>query len=369
MPKASDSTSLPGAPVPEVALIASRFESRAVEIEGVFMELLVHPKHTKNIELLADTGDKIQSWIGEHLREAGDKGLGYPYDGLALVEVPSTLRTFGGGWRMDTVLAQPGMMLMRETDFPMARFDAAFRDPEKFKDQEGGIVQAKWERLKTLFASDLSGGNVFTGAARNFFMYQTAARGPGAFALNYVMEGLSSLLITEKTGYFSVHFYMDQRRMSQAITSSVNTYMVERSTFTSLGDAAMNVATARPGVWDKMLNVSFKDMDPWENPAQTIDILTLKGNTVARSILDTLGHEKTSRLLASLREAHRGESFTVDDLLAAGKVQGYDLDELTGDWLGSTALPGFVCSEAKAYPSIGLGGRQPPLPASFYHPQ
>ena len=72
----------PGAPVPEVALIASRFESRGVEIEGVFMELLVHPEHTKNIELLADTGEKIQSWIGEHLREAADKGLGYPYDGL-----------------------------------------------------------------------------------------------------------------------------------------------------------------------------------------------------------------------------------------------------------------------------------------------
>lgn len=339
----------PGAPVPEVALIASLFESRGIEIEGVFMELLVHPEHMKNIALLADTGEKIQSWIGERLREASDNGLGYPYDGLTLVEVPSTLRTFGGGWRMDTVLAQPGMMLMRETDFPMARFDTAFRNPEKFKDREGGIAQAKWELLNTFFNSDVSGGNIFTGSARNFFNYQTAATGPGAFALNYVMEGLSSLLITEKTGYFSVHFYKDQRRMGKAITSTVNTYAVERSAFTSIGDAAMNVATAKPGVWDKMLNVSLKDMDPWENPAQTIDILTLKGNTVARSILDALGHEKTIRLLASLREAHRGGSFTVDGLLAAGKGLGYDLDELVGDWLGSTTLPGFVCSEAKAY--------------------
>ncbi len=339
----------PGAPVPKVALIASRFESRGIEIEGVYMELLIHPKHIKNIELLADTGEKIQSWIRERLREASDNGLAYPYDGLTLVEVPSTLRTFGGGWRMDTVLAQPGVMLMRETDFPMARFDTAFRNPDKFKDREGGVAQVKWERLKTLFDSDVSGGNIFTGAARNFFNYQTAATGPGAFALNYVMEGLSSLLITEKTGYFSVHFYKDQRRMAQAITSTVNTYTVEQSTFTSIGDAAANVATARPGVWDKMLNVSLKDMDPWKNPAQMIDILTLKGNTVARSILDALGHENTVRLLASLRETHRGGSFTVDDLLAAGKALGYDLNELVGDWLGSTTLPGFVCSEAKAY--------------------
>lgn len=339
----------PGAPVPEVALVASEFESRGVEIEGVFMELLVYPKHMKNIEALADAGEKISSWIEERMREAKDDGLGYPYDGLTLAEVPSTLRAYGGGWRADSVMAQPGLLLMREIGFPMARFDTAFRKPEKFKNQEGGIVQAKWERLKTFFQADFSGGNIFTGTARNFLIYQTSARGPGALALNYVMEDLSSRLTTETTGYFSAHIYMDQKRMNQVVNTTINNYMIERTMGTGIADAAIDSATSRTEVWEKLLEVSLEEMDPWEDPACTVDVLTLKGNAVARSILDTLGREKTGLLLSSLREAHRGGSYSLDDLLAAGKELGCDLEALLGDWLGSAALPGFVCSDVKAY--------------------
>ena len=55
---------------------------------------------------------------------------------------------------MDTALAPPGMLLMREMGFPTARFDSAFRKPEDFKDREGGIAQAKWERLRSFFMND-----------------------------------------------------------------------------------------------------------------------------------------------------------------------------------------------------------------------
>jgi ABC-type transport system involved in multi-copper enzyme maturation permease subunit len=339
----------PGAPVPEVALIASRFESRGVEIDGVFMELLVHRKHTKNIELLADTGEKIRSWIGDRLKEADEYGLGYPYDGLTLVEVPSTLRSYGGGWRMDSVLAQPGMLLMKEVGFPLARFDTAFRDPDKFKDKEGGIVQAKWERLQTFFQADFSGGNVFTGAARDFMMYQTVARGPEALALNYTMEILSSLLVTETTGYFSANVYLDPKKINQMVNSTITTYQIEKSMGTGIADAAIETISTDAGIWDKILDASLEEIDPWKDPADTVDVLTLKGNAVARSILDTLGREDTGRLLSSLRNACQGGSYDIEDLQAAGDELGYDLESLLGDWIGSTALPGFVCSEARAY--------------------
>ena len=42
---------------------------------------------------------------------AAEVGLPYPYDGLTLVEVPNSLRGFGGGWRMDTAMAPPAMLL------------------------------------------------------------------------------------------------------------------------------------------------------------------------------------------------------------------------------------------------------------------
>ena len=63
--------------------------------------------------------------------------------------------------------------------------------PEEFKDLEGGITQAKLSCLRTFFINDISGGNILSGAARNFFLHQTSAQGPEAIALNYVMEVLS----------------------------------------------------------------------------------------------------------------------------------------------------------------------------------
>jgi len=339
------------APVPEVALVAARFESRGAEIEGVYMELLMHPGHTKNVELLADTGEKICSWIEGRLQEAKDAGIGYPYDGLTLVEVPSTMRTYGGGWRADSVMAPPGLLLMREVGFPNARFDTAFRDPEKFEDQEGGIVQTKYGRLKMLFESDFTGGNIFTGAARNFFIHQTAAEGPEAFVLNSITETLSTRLTTEITGYFSAHIFTDQKRLNQIIGSTVGTYQFNKRTDAgdSIGDAAVSAATSGTGIWEKVLEVSLADMDPWEDPAGSVDILALKGGAVAGSILDTLGRENTGRLLSTLRGNYQGASYTLEDFLAAGEALGYDLEALLGDWFGSTALPGFVCSEAKVY--------------------
>ena len=339
----------PQAPVPDVTLIASSFESRSIEVEGVLMELLIHEKHMKNIEIMAEAGEHIQSWIKERLLEAKSYGLSYPYDGLTLVEVPNKLRTYGGGWRMGTAMAPPGMLLMREVSFPMSRFDTAFNKPDEFKDRQGGISKAKFDRLRFFFASDISGGNIFTGAAQNFFAYQTNAQGPEGLALNFVMEILSSLLVTETKGYFSTHAFARGMSINLLIGEVAGSYYGGRQRGKSVADAAMSVLSSRPEVWDQALELSLKDMDPWNDPARALDILTLKGNAIAQSIMDTLGRENTGRLLSTLCERHKGQSYTFDDMLEAGKALGYDLEQLLGDWLSSTELPGFVLHSSDIY--------------------
>lgn len=337
----------PPAPVPEVALIASEFESQSVEIEGVLLEVLVHPSHARNLEVFADAAEEIRTWIEERLREAREAGLGYPYGGLTSVEVPVALRGYAGGWRMDTTLAPPAMVLMRESGFPTARFDSAFRNPENFKDYEGGLPRAKRDRLRNFFTNDFSGGNPFIGAARSFFAYQTAAKGSEGLALNYVMETLSTSLVMESRGYFSAHLF--KADANQAVNRIMRSFVMNQAPGRTFADAVIEALTSRPEVWDTVLGVALVDLDPWEDPARTVDVLTLKGGAVSQSLLDGLGRDKTFRLLASLREAHVGRSFSFEDLIAAGKALDEDLQELLGDWLGSTDLPGFVGSGADAY--------------------
>ncbi|MCP4659980.1 MAG: hypothetical protein GY856_31645 [bacterium] len=338
----------PPAPLPEAAVIASRFERRAAVVEGVEFEILVHPAHTRNLEVLAEAGDEIRSWLGERLREAAELGLPYPYEALTLVEVPLQLRGFGGGWRMDTTFAPPAMVLMRETGFPTTRFDNRFRNREDFADREGGIARAMRESLEEYFAADFGGGNPLLGAARNFFQYQTAARGPGALGMDFVAQDLTNRLITGRQGYFSVYvFNLDD--FGGTIARTLTDHLPRRSRGRTVAESVFAAATDRPEIWEQAGGVALAAIDPWEDPARTIDVLALKGDAMSRSILDGLGRRKAGELLAALRSRTAGETFDRDDLVAAAAAAEVDLEALIGDWIDEAALPGFIASPARLF--------------------
>jgi len=335
----------PPAPVPEVALIASRFEARSIEIEGVQFEVLLAPFHTRNLDVLAEAGPEIQEWVGERLREAAELGLPYPYDAFTLVETPAILRGYGGGWRMDTTMAPPAMMLMRESGFPTTRFDSRFRNPKQFEDQEGGLARAKWTALAEFFEADVSGGNVFLGVARNFFAYQTAAEGPEGLALNFVLHDLTTRLVTGREGFFSAHVF--DSSLNDIVGAAITGYLGGRGDGETLTTAVLRAVIDRPEVWDQAMGTALTEMDPWEDPGRTVSTLGLKGGAMARWILDGLGREKAGALLAALRSRATGRTFDAQELLVAAQEAEVDLPALLGDWLDRPDLPGFVASDVR----------------------
>ena len=180
------------APLPELALIASRFEDRATTIEGIEFEVLFNNKHHKNFNILSPITDEILEWVSERIKSAQSLSLDYPYGAFYVVEVPSNLRVYGGGWRMDSVLQPPGLMLVRETAFPTAPFenelDQAFsRDSESQDEQHKRVFNA----LLRYFANDEQGGNPFAGFSRNFVSHQLSATQKGATVLQYLLDQLS----------------------------------------------------------------------------------------------------------------------------------------------------------------------------------
>jgi ABC-type transport system involved in multi-copper enzyme maturation permease subunit len=328
----------PPAPVPDVALVGGPLVSRSTEVDGIRLEILLHEKHQKNLEVFAPATEEIDRWLQERLDEAAELGLPYPYDGMTLVEIPGSLRGYAGGWRMDTSLTQPTMVLMREAGFPTARFDTPFKDLEKFRDREGGAPRAMRDALARFFENDFSGGNPFLAAARSFFSYQTAGVGDIGLPLDFVYEDLSARLVTERQGYFSVHHY--GRDMGQTVNATIAAVISDGGE--SVTDALIDTVTQRSEVWDTVLEVSLADLDPWKAPQRALDVLTLKGGAMSRSMLDGLGREKTGELLSELRERREGEAFTRADVTAVGDEIGVDLDDWLDVWLDGTALPGFV---------------------------
>jgi hypothetical protein len=347
----------PEAPLPEAALVAARYVSRSTEVAGVELEILLHPKHTRNLEVMAGAADEIRTWIGERFREAAEVGLDYPYGALTMVEVPPTLQGFGGGWRMDTALSPPAMLLVRESSFPTVRFDTRFRDPKDFEDKEGGVARAKRDALVTFFENDFIGGNVFLGTARNFFLYQTAGQGKGATALDFVFDDLANRIVTQQQGYFSVHIFRSAGENQQLIGNAFASFFGgESQTFV---EAFQSTLTERPEVWEQALGVSLAEMDPWKDPGRSVNVLFLKGGAMSRSLADGLGHDQAGELLATLRERSAGRTFGRDDLTAVAAELGIDLDSLVGDWLDETDLPGFVASEPRLYRLADSGDGTP----------
>ena len=112
----------------------------------------------------------------------------------------------------------------------------------------------------------------------------------------------------------------------------------------SLAEAVLTIASDRPSVWDRALGSPLAALDPTEDAELTLNVLALKGDAIARSILDGLGREKTAALLAELRARFAGRHFDAADLARVASELDADLEPLIGDWLHEATLPGFVTS-------------------------
>lgn len=334
----------PAPSVPEVALMASQFRSVATQIDGITFEVLLHLSHDRNLKVLADSRKEIEQWIADRLDVAARAGLAYPFDAFTVVEVPNGLRSYGGGWQLATTFAPPAMMLLRETSFPTARFDvdvSAMFGKRDLK-AEGGAARVNRDRLVRFFRNDISGGNVFAGAARSFFADRTSAVGEGAIPLNFVLQDLSTLLISGRTSYFSAHAF---ENVGQLASSGAIGLVGGQD----LADVLVSTRAERAAVWDTALDVSLARMDPWKDPPRTVDLLTLKGGRMAQTIYDTLGPQGVGALLADLLEHHAANTFTLADFIATGRRVNADLGSLFEDWVGGTGLPGFVTESAEVY--------------------
>ena len=338
----------PAVAIPEVALVAGRLESYATEVQGITFEVLVHPGHDANFKVLAETRGEIEQWISDRLDLARDAGLEYPYDAFTLVEVPTTLRSYEGGWRMDTALAPPSMMLLRETSFPTARFDFDVLNSfgnERDYDQEGGKPRIERDRVIAFFWNDVTGGNVFTAAARAFFAHRTQAYGENAIALDFALEEMTTLLISGQRSYFSAHLFTD---VNQAATSIANA-LAGQGAVNSVSDGVIAAQTQRIDVWETALKSSLAEIDPNEDPQRAIDILTLKGGRMAEALYDTLGAAAVGRLLGHVLAGHAGATFGLEDVIAAGDSVVPELGLLVTDWFESAGLPGFIAESAEIF--------------------
>ncbi|MCY3812932.1 MAG: hypothetical protein OXH15_14140 [Gammaproteobacteria bacterium] len=329
----------PQAPLSAVALLAAQFERRTTDIQGVELELLSLANQRRNILLFADAFASLRDYAERVLREANSHGLPFPYGGLSIVTVPAELRAFGGGWRMASVQSLPGILLLREYGFPSSRFEMLFAN----HDRPSGDTRSqavKTAALKRYFSNDISGGNLHAGAMRNLFSFQTRAVGEGALALSFVLDELVQRMLTA-----SGDSYYSPFALAESGSSILARAFADASgAGGAVASNAKATAIGRTAVWERARETPLASLDPTVDPQTVLDVLWLKGPTLAQSILDACGDEVVGRTLAQLLNRYRGRTFTVEDFLSVASEQGMDLESAVGDWLHQTGLPGFSAS-------------------------
>lgn len=326
----------PQAVVDEVGLFASRFERRAMLAKGIEFELLMHPGHLDNIRLFADAGDSLRARVESLLDRAEQLGLGFPYRSLSLVEVPGRLRTFGGGWRMDSLEVLAGIALLREVGFPVARLDA----PLDVGDSRGNAGDPKVNVLERFFRGDAGGGDLRLNMARELLFAQTGARGEGAMALEFVCQDLIARLLTGAGGYATPHL------VTEGGLDDIPQLLMIHSRgggYTGIGYTLRKEARDRASTWRWARRTTLADLDAHADAEKAMHTLALKGQAIGQAIRAETG-ENAGALMSALRQRFAGQTFTVAQFEETAEAAGVPLGGLLGDWIHEPALPGFLAS-------------------------
>ena len=330
----------PSQPVPEFALITSKFERRSFETRGIEFELLLSPKHTENLAALVSVAPVLQNWVESQIDWLQAGGLSYPLDTLSFVEVPTHLRVYGGGWNMGSAYSPPGIHMIRESGFPIAQFERVRADAEEYYlDNDERVGNYLFEYLKYYFQNDLHGGSPMLSLGEQFLGYQATPHGKGATALHAFVKELASNMVLEGTSLFSIYFILDGQ-MELQMSADPNDYFARNFINLTRG-GQIN----RSRVWEPALSNALADLNFDSQPRVAGDVILLKNHAISRTVRELVPPIKISAFLGKLISEYRGQTYSPKDFFKLARDTGIDFDTLVGDWLYSTGLPGFLVQE------------------------
>ncbi|MYD43274.1 MAG: hypothetical protein F4W90_05225 [Gammaproteobacteria bacterium] len=332
-------------PISEVALFAAEFDRRTTEIEGIEFELLVTPGNTRNIDAFAPILDDVRKYAAEMIIAASKVGLHYPYEAFTIVESPINLRTYGGGWRMDSAQSFPGVFVMREGSFLQAEFEAALLQLEEnleLSDEER--AERSLAYVTNYFKNDVTGGNLFLAAASNLMQYQTDATGPGAIPLSYLVNYLTQRITTELEGFYSVHVLLNTAAQSRGAIAAMT--VAQNPDGQTMSAMFYDWYIDQPDIWDALLTKPLSQVDyaDTEQARANLHALHLWGRAKGDLLRDWVGDEILAAMLSDLRSRYRGATYTYDDFVAIAAEHDVDLNGIFGDWLNEVELAGFRAS-------------------------
>lgn len=339
-------------PIPEFALVSSQFASASIEVEGVVLEVLYSKVHGENFKLFSQSEASIRETVQQKLESLRDKGLDYPYDSFALVEVPSTLRVFGGGISMDTVMCPPSMVLIRETSLPTTSIHS-IGDRAQF---EGlAYSEDEWpdwliDAVARYLTNPMFESNVNISFYRNNLKQQTNARHAGARFLNMTLEHLTNALFPGTQANFDFQLVLNRNIVNFASVEPLHLLRSHQRSiyFSNSGSLELQMKVSSvlnaPEIWDAVESLSLIDSEQRAYNDLNLRAMKLRTQRFVQMLHDTIGTDDLAIIVSELLTRFRGTNFDFAEFFSVFAEHGVDVGELAGDLITKADLPGFLAS-------------------------
>lgn len=345
-------------PIPKLALVAARFERYYQSIDGIEFEVLYSRAHRRNFDALALTGQALRKAFTASLEDIKAAGFEYPYSVFSLVEIPASLRVYGGGSRIDTVLGMPGILMMPETTLPTLHLDSFHEERDFARAKQQNFTRVQWMEyklgsLKRYLGIELYAGNYLSQSYRSIVSDQTSVTGPRAQLLNLVLEQVIQLTLLDYEFSFDFDLAFDPEVLDFTFVEPAQIMnLSRRGTDIDLDARRLNLRDTRVYklTTDEVLNaVESIPLVAYDSNSGLDSInkraLRLRALAVSRLLIDAVGIEKLNSVIALLVDRYRGQNFSYDDFIAEAQSHDVNLDLLINDLVHSPRLPGFILSD------------------------
>ena len=341
-------------PLPEFALIGSRFKSGSIEVDGITLEILFSHTHRRTFEQFVKIEDSIRLTIQRFIDAFQAHGLSYPYSSFTVVEVPSTLRVFGGGVSMDTVMCPPGLVMIRESTLPTISMESLIDFYEKQWFEEQGYTREDWlarqfGEIESYLSHPMFESNIDFAFYRNVLGHQTSTTGEGAQALRMLLDFFAESLVSGSLSYFDFYIALDREVLNLASVNPLALLVSNISRDFQYVPSKMYELKREfydaPEVWSLVESIGLKEPMPKDNSINQLRALRTRTEQIARYFLDVNGTDTLAPVMVDLSNNFQGKNLVFEEFLHLLKEHEIIATDLGGEMFEGVGLPGFIVSE------------------------
>jgi len=365
-------------PVPQLSLNLSAYEVFTTDAAGTEVALYVHPLHMRQVSFFSDAVEEIDGLVEQLLTTmAQETGLPYPYERLAVVEVPFLVQWYYEGWEESGGLTQPGILMVEEDTLVSQLKRMANRVNRTMGSERGqGQEPARVKRdqiAAAVFSVFLSpegySGGLFRSPLVQLWSFNRGFAGENSSLL---ARGMPVYMQEDLTQEIRSSMFQDRRgggrggggrnfaSMSRTRPQDHGMSMQVRVGGGGQSSPSSPGGTGDGATWDEMLEAmqtqSLSELDPDADPDLYRSVLDAKGLTMFRMIEAVVGSDEFINTVESFGESSQYRDVSFEEFERAVVPEGTDdedvsrqgLDRLINDWVNGTYVPGYTLTRSEA---------------------